>query len=67
VHGARREFAAVADRARIGRKLDRDPARGERRRQRFRRKQMPAGAAGREQHERRVHPRLVPRAHRSTQ
>jgi hypothetical protein len=54
VHGTRREFAAVADRAGVGRKLDRDAAFGERRGERFRREQMAAGAAGREQYQRRV-------------
>ena len=44
----------VAGRALVGREIDRDAARPERHRQRLGGKQMSAGAAGREQDERRL-------------
>ena len=54
MRGARWKFAAVGHGTCVGRKLDRDAARAERRGEGFRWKQMPAGATGCEQHERRV-------------
>ena len=51
---ARREASAIALGAVIGGKIDRHAALGERRRQRLGGKQMSAGSAGREQHERRA-------------
>ena len=53
---------AVARGPLVGREIDRDTAAGERRRQRLGRKQVAAGAAGRDQHERRAVACIRPRA-----
>ncbi len=48
------KFAAVASAARVGREVDGDSTPRERRRERLRRKQMSAGAAGGQEHDRRA-------------